>query len=410
MNILKNIYIVVLLLISSSFLKAQHEESGDTTKPYKNKLIALPIAFYAPETKLAYGGLGIYLFKAGHDWHTRTSNFDFAIVHTTNNQTIIEPTYTIFTKAEKYYIRGTWIYALKANETWFPLGNINKKGDALDVKFNNFKFNNKIFRQIKPHLYVGLQQQYSKISNLDYNPNEVSNQIINPSHRHLLLRDLEYLKKNKTVSGMGLGMLFDTRDNIVNPFKGNYVDAGFTKFSTFIGSNYSFTNFFFDVRHYKHFKFRDSDKLPFSNATVAFNFIANINTAKFSEIDSLDIINDLSYIENRANRPPVHQLASLGGNIALRGFYRGRFKDINALLFQAEYRQQIYGRFGITAFAGAGEVVSQLDLFSLKSLNYSYGMGLRIMLKKSERLNFRLDFGMGNKDSRGVYAGISEAF
>jgi outer membrane protein assembly factor BamA len=281
------------------------------------------------------------------------------------------------------------------------------KGDALDVIFNNFRFNNKILRRVRRGLDVGLQQQFSHVYSLSYDSVTTAT---DRRQRQLLVGDLRHLKQYQTVSGLGLALLYDSRDNIVNPFVGYYADVSFTAFRSAFGSNYNFTNFSLDLRHYNHNVFHRDLKQPFVTATLAINFIANINTAKFNTIDSLNRNNRLSYIENRANRPPVYQLASLGGNIALRGFYRGRFKDIDALILQAEYRQYIYGRFGMTVFGGAGEVASKLNDFNFNSLNYSYGFGLRVMLKKEERLNLRLDVGFGNADSRGVYAGISEAF
>jgi outer membrane protein assembly factor BamA len=392
---------------------AQHVEKGDTTKPYKNKLLPLPVAFYTPETKVGYGIIGMYLFKAGHDWHTRTSNFDFALIRTTRNQTIIEPTYTIFTKNEKWYIRGTWVYALKTAETWYPLGNTNTKDDGIEVEFNNFRFNNKLLKRILPHFYVGIQQMFNYVYNLNYDPAEIKKNVeYSPLLRNILLKDLSYLSHHQTTSGVGISSLFDTRDNILNPFKGVYLDGGVTYFGKELGSDYKFMNFYADARFFKHF---ERNKKWFSSGTLAFNAILNFNTAKDETIQSAPPLptgkpRRRFIIENRDYRPPIHQLASLGGSTVLRGFYRGRFKDIDAVVLQTEYRQTIYNRWGMTFFGGVGEVGSELSDFDFKGLNYSYGLGLRYMAKKSERINLRLDLGFGNRDSRGIYVGIAEAF
>ncbi len=42
-------------------------------------------------------------------------------------------------------------------------------------------------------------------------------------------------------------------------------------------------------------------------------------------------------------------------------------------------------------------------------LKYSYGGGLRVMLSKSEKLNLRLDYGIGEQSS-GFYFQLGEAF
>jgi outer membrane protein assembly factor BamA len=358
---------LLLFFLSHVFLfsLAQHHEMGDTTKAYQNRLIPLPLVFYTPETKVGYGAIGIFLFKSGKDWRTRTSNFDFALVRTTKNQTIIEPTYTIFTKGEKYYFRGTWIMALRASELFFEPANRNLHADGLEVSFDNFKFNNKVLRKIRPHWYVGLQQQYNNPYTIDIRDDRAGN------------------KKRKyfsTASGIGLSTLYDTRDNILNPYKGIFIDFGVTFFRKSFGSVREFTNISLDARKYYAI---------FPHGIIAFNAILTFNKGEI---------------------PPAQQLASLGGNTVLRGFYRGRFKERHAIVLQTEYRQRIYKRLGMTVFGGFGEVASSISTIDFKGLNYSYGAGLRYTIKKSERLNIRLDFGFGNRDSKGIYAGLSEAF
>lgn len=358
-------FFLFLFLHLFLFSIAQHNERGDTTKPYRHKLIPLPLVFYTPETKVGFGVIGIYLFKSGRDWNTRTSNFDFALIRTTKNQTIIEPTYTIFTKGEKFYIRGTWIMAIGVSELFFEPANRNLRADGLEVNFDNLKFNNKFLKKIRPHWYVGLQQQYNNPYNITIREDRAGN------------------KKQKyfsTASGIGLSTLYDTRDNILNPYKGIFVDFGVTFFRKNFGSVREFTNIALDARKYYQI-------VP--HGIIAFNAIITFNEGEF---------------------PPAQQLASLGGNTVLRGFYRGRFKERHAIVLQTEFRQRIYKGFGITVFGGFGEVANSISSINFKGLNYSYGAGLRYMVKKSERLNIRLDFGFGNRDSHGIYAGLSEAF
>ena len=360
--------ILFFLLVLSMSLRAQQIKEADSSLAVKNKLIVLPIAFYTPETKLAFGAIGIYLFKSGHDINTRTSNFDFALVHTTKDQSIIEPTYTIYTKGEKFYVRGTWICALKASELYFDPARKNHKQDAFDITYSAFKFNNRFLFRVFPHGYFGLKQQFNKPYNIELGKK------IKP-----------YTKKSidsifAMSSGIGPDLLYDTRDNIINSYKGVFFELGLTFFNKKFGSGSNFTNIVFDGRVYKR-----------------------LNPKGILALNTISIFNVGDY-------PPIQQLASIGGSAIMRGFYRDRFKERHAIIFQTEYRHHIYKKFGMTVFAGVGEVARVMSDFDLRGLNYSYGTGLRYMIKKSERLNLRLDLGFGNNDSKGVYAGISEAF
>jgi outer membrane protein assembly factor BamA len=93
----------------------------------------------------------------------------------------------------------------------------------------------------------------------------------------------------------------------------------------------------------------------------------------------------------------------------MRGYYAGRFRDKNQGVLQAEYRVPLFGRMGAVGFAGIGNVGPELKDIDFKCLKYSYGGGLRIALNKTEKLNLRLDYGLG-KHSQGFYLQLGEAF
>ena len=48
--------------------------------------------------------------------------------------------------------------------------------------------------------------------------------------------------------------------------------------------------------------------------------------------------------------------------------------------------------------------------FDFTELKYSYGMGLRFLFNKKQKINLRMDFGFGQDGNSGVYFGIEEAF
>lgn len=93
----------------------------------------------------------------------------------------------------------------------------------------------------------------------------------------------------------------------------------------------------------------------------------------------------------------------------MRGYHEGRYMDKQYLAAQAEYRAPLFWRIGTVAFAGLGEVAPSLDAFEINRIKPSYGLGMRVVINKAERVNIRLDYGWG-KDTSGFYLEITEAF
>jgi len=109
---------------------------------------------------------------------------------------------------------------------------------------------------------------------------------------------------------------------------------------------------------------------------------------------------------------PWYQLAQSGGTNLLRGYFMGRFRDKQMLLSQAEWRRHLFRRWGVVAFAGIGQVASDVPkLFESKPLA-AWGAGIRLRLTKQQRINARLDVGFNRTDPKtpSLYLYILEAF
>jgi outer membrane protein assembly factor BamA len=107
---------------------------------------------------------------------------------------------------------------------------------------------------------------------------------------------------------------------------------------------------------------------------------------------------------------PFRELANLGGANLLRGYYEGRYRDRQLLAAQAEVRRVLFGRFNGVLFGGVGQVGNTLGDFNQGSVKVAGGAGLRFRFNRRDRLNVRLDYGVGSGKSSGVYFGIGEAF
>ena len=96
-----------------------------------------------------------------------------------------------------------------------------------------------------------------------------------------------------------------------------------------------------------------------------------------------------------------------GGDVRLRGYYQGRYRDRNLLSFQLELRQTVYRSHGLAAWIGAGNVFPSFGELDIKNTLPTYGAGYRLSFLG---LVLRLDAGFGLRGQWAVTAGLSHSF
>jgi hypothetical protein len=106
---------------------------------------------------------------------------------------------------------------------------------------------------------------------------------------------------------------------------------------------------------------------------------------------------------------PFQLLSKLGGSVMMRGYYEGRYRAYDMIIFQTEYRFPVWRRFGLVVFAGLGDVTGKMTKFRIRDFKVSAGFGARYLFVPEEKLNLRFDFGFG-KGTSGFYIDFTEAF
>jgi hemolysin activation/secretion protein len=96
--------------------------------------------------------------------------------------------------------------------------------------------------------------------------------------------------------------------------------------------------------------------------------------------------------------------------LGLRGFPGTDYLSKQSLYAQAEVRWRFYKRLGMVAFAGAGRVGDSLGGKGEDETIPSYGVGIRLMLLESQRINLRIDYARSNNDNDAWYLSVTEAF
>lgn len=339
----------------------------DDSLPKKRyKIIAIPLFFYVPETKFGGGAAGVFTFHPKKASLTsRPSSIQFGVAITQLKQTLIYLPFNLWLNNEAINAFGEIGY-YKYNYFFWGVGNQQDFSlmERYDVKYPRIKLS--VLKRVIPNLYTGIRYNFDnfKITQIDTSG--------------LLSKGNILGSKGGIVSSLGIVTKFDSRDNQFSPTKGHLAEIAYQFDDKSIGSSFNNTRLSFDAASYLTFKTRH---------TVAFNVMGIFGNGSI----------------------PFNQLAFLGGPKKMRGFYEGRYRDKKLLLFQTEYRVNIYKRFGAVAFISAGDVARAVKQFNLAEFKVAYGAGLRMMLDKQQKINIRLDIGWADPKPN-FYLTITEAF
>lgn len=178
-------------------------------------------------------------------------------------------------------------------------------------------------------------------------------------------------------SGVGVDMVYDSRDFAMNAYRGNYFR--FLQMYYMPGVNkYSYWSTELDARHYQR---------VWKNCILAMQVHALLNYG-------MDVI-------------PWTRMASVGRRGCLRGYYYGQYRDNNLLDAQMELRQKLTKRIGIVGWVGMGNLFHDFASFKWSKTLPNYGIGARWEFKP--RMNIRLEYGF-TRDGGSVVFNMGEAF
>lgn len=334
----------------------------------QKRLVLFPVLVKSPEYLWGAGVAGTFFFKLWHDSTTRTSNLKNVSFYTVRNQLVFASDGTIYFPKEKFILHFIASFSHFPDRFW-GLGNETPSNNQEKYSISQYDLYPQLLRKIFSDFFLGVSYEFQNVYNFEYNQDGTS------------LFDTQNItgRYGGKISGAGILVTWDSRNNAFSPSQGFYVQYYIGQYSKAIGSDFNFTVRNLDVR--KYFSMR-------KNRVLAFQ--ANL-------------------ISTQGNTP-VRDMASIGSSSFMRGYYEGRYTDRNMVAVQAEFRVPVSERWGFTIFAGAGRVGTSLsDVFQLKSIKPSFGVGLRYALRPKEKLNLRIDAGFG-KQSQGTYINIGEAF
>ncbi|QIL76951.1 BamA/TamA family outer membrane protein [Hymenobacter sp. HDW8] len=352
----------------------------------KPSFIPVPIAFYQQETGFAAGAAILPVWRFGTDTTVRKSNARLIAWFSQEKQSTIQLTHTIFTPGEKLFLSGE-LSRYDQKLFYYGVGNDNREEAESDLEFKLIVFDEKVMPRIAPNLFVGLRYRLTSLTDITA-PDNAEDGGANYFLRDPRIDPRE--RENTLSSGIGPSLLYDGRDNVLATYSGNFVDAHVLVNGGALGSDFKFTRYQLDARHFQPL-------FGSNNTILALQYLTQLHTGNV----------------------PFREMGGLGANLGgaiynnsglMRGLYETRFRDRQMMTFQAEVRQKLFWRIDAAAFLGAGQVGYKLSDYTFDGTKFAGGAGLRFRFNRRDRLNVRLDYAGGTDTPPSIYFAVGEAF
>jgi outer membrane protein assembly factor BamA len=356
------------LLLMQETAGAQTEISAirDTAVVGKLELTGYPYIFYSPETEFALGGAMIITMRLSPDKKVKASNAILSGYYSVKGSYDLFFNPEFFLDDERYYLGISADYFRFVDKFW-GIGNNTSDIDSSSYIRRLIWLNVEFDVSVVGPLKIGL--------NYDFNSTAIVDKQSNP---FLLSGDVTGSDGGLS-SGLG-GVLFaDTRNSAFYPTAGGYYKLSLLTSLDWLGSDFSFSRWILDLRHY---------------VSLAPPLVLALQVYGMAISDG---------------DPPFYMLPALGGDNAMRGYYEGRYRDKFYLTTQAELRARLTRRWGLVGWVGIGDVAGEISGFRMKNGKPTFGLGIRFALDPEEVVNVRADFGYG-RDTQGIYFNAKEAF
>lgn len=379
-------------------------------KPPKNfTALVLPNISSNPANGLLLGVGGSLGWWFGPKETTHISGAGFTAAWTTKNQWIFFFKSNAYSKDDKLFLQGDWrfyIYSLPTyglgtdappdsiamDPSWSWMAGPTDESGGYQLNYNYLKLHEIVSYKLKKNLYAGIGfhlDKYTNIVDKSLQFDSISGDVQYNTPHYFYSDHYGFNPEKYGTTGLSLNFVYDTRDNLINAYKGIFVNVNLKQNMTWLGSDKSSTFLYFDARYYKSL----SKKMP--RHIIAGWIWGNFMVAGQAPYLTLQAIGD-------------DQRARSG-----RGYIQGRFRGENMMYGEVEYRfpisrcTQILGGVVFVNATTCSNTYRDVRLFD--SVMPGFGVGLRVMINASSRTNLNLEYGIG-KESKGFYFSGAETF
>jgi outer membrane protein assembly factor BamA len=369
-------------------------------------LLGIPYVGYSPSTGLSLGLAGTLGWYLGDPLKTKVSAGGASIEVTTKRQLKIVCKTTLYTNRNLFYLQGDFRIFLYSEPTYglgtnspdtsnyaanfgFEKANTVKTNGAFPMKYNLIKFYEIVSYRLDENLYLGVGYHLSYTYNIRDELLNVDTTPVQMTPHYYYCQAHHFNAVKYTTSGVSLNFVYDTRDNLINPYKGMYITINYLYNSKLLGSNQSSSLLWTEFRGYISLSKRKPRHL------IALWAYTNFETS---------------------GEVPYLNLPAIGydpGGRSGRGYDLGRYRGEDLAYGEVEYRfpispcSQILGGVLFANVTTTSDRDRGIRLFEY--MRPGFGAGIRIMVSKRFRTNVLIDFGVGFH-SNGAYIQAQEAF
>jgi len=357
---------------------ADKEKKEEGEKP-RNGYLIIPAIYYTPETSIAMGISALFYYRPSNQpVEKRPSVVQPTVIYTTKEQVILSIGGENYFDTDQRWYFYYRLAASKYPDKFWGIGNDTCKWDEEDFTAWYGVVDVVGRYKVWGDLALGFRYRFNAydMRDLDKEKNQA-----NPEGIHepaLLPQGTAPGSRGGYYNTVGPLIVYDSRDLVSWPSRGMYATLSFFPYHYYTGSSANFYQGEFDFRWYH---------------SLLENHVFSL------QWDTVLSEGDV----------PFTMMPRLGGREKMRGLPEGRFRDRNMTTLQAEIRFPVVWRLGMVFFAGAGNVWNRFADFHPERITYSGGLGVRLRVHKSEKVNMRADLGV-TKEGLAVYFYLMEAF
>lgn len=378
----------------------------------KVTIVPLPVIGANPTTGFSAGVSPGFYWNAGDPATTTMSSAVGAAVYTANKQLFLNLRGTAFLPGDRWLAVADVRFALNAQPT-YGLGTAPEYSDNTLVGgdsevsdnpydrvprqemlgFNNLRVHGTLYRRVADtRLFLGAGYHLDHVWNIDDRQLDLDAEPPAISWHEQYQQSIGVSSERYTQSGLSANVLYDSRDNPANPYKGRYALAAWRLSPTFLGSTVTQSQLWLEGRAYVNLD-RDVPRhlLAFwgwgwfqTGGEMPYLFLPATGWDMFS----------------RSGRP----------------YTQGRHRGQDVLYAEAEWRfplpiRPASARWGGVVFLN-GRTASNREFEEglFDTVRLGVGAGLRYMLKPANRVNVAIDYGFGAHGAQGLFVGLQEAF
>lgn len=401
---LKHLFFLSLLILYSSFLLGQEVKEVDLPKEKKVSLVPLPVISGNPTAGLILGAAPSLNWYMGDSANTSMSTALGMILFTTKRQFFSSLRSNAFTQGDRwtfltdirFNINNQPTYGL-GTKIWLRPENEGQTANPSDdfvremIFFDHFRFYGTALKHYKnSRFFYGVGYLFDRMYNIDDRALDLELNPTSTTFHYRYQTDKGLPVEEYRQSGVSGNLLFDSRDNIANPYDGQYAFLSWRLFPEWMGSTVSNSQIWLEYRNYFTLnKDRPRNLLAFwtyawsvTGGEVPYMFLPALGWDMFS----------------RSGRP----------------YTFGRFRGEDLVYGELEWRfpiQQQKDRFGGVLFLNTVSASSRTeDVGIFDNFQFGYGLGLRYMILPKKRINIGLDYGWGTRGASGIFLNVNEVF